>query len=78
MPGVLRKDLRCPVCGKSVTLVFHEWSGSRDQAAFEYHHHEDVERERQGKKPLPCIVILPYEEGLKRAIEESGAPTATH
>jgi hypothetical protein len=71
MPGILRPDLDCPMCGKHVICVFHEWSGSQDTATFEYHHHDDPQREREDLEPQPCRAVLPYAEGLARMKSES-------
>ena len=54
----------------AVALIFHEWNG-RNTATFEYHHHEDVEKDRRGEAPTPCVVVLPYDEGLTRYEQES-------
>lgn len=73
MSGGLKPGLCCPVCGRSVLGVYHEWHGTEDTALFEYHHDEDAERDRRGEAPAPCVVVLPYEEGRTRFRQESGS-----
>jgi len=68
MSGSLKPGLCCPLCGRSVLLVYHEWS---EAVLFEYHHHEDAERDRRGEAPQPCVVVVPYDEGQARYREES-------
>jgi hypothetical protein len=77
MSGRLKPGLCCPMCGKSVLMVFHEWRGGEDQALFEYHHHEDAAKARRGGEPTPCTVVMPYDEGLTRYVEESAAAEST-
>lgn len=47
--------MKCPVCGRPVIMIFHEW---HDVATFEYFHLND-----EGE---PCHIELPYNEGIER------------
>lgn len=55
--------MNCPVCGKRIILIFHDWS---DTVLFEYHHEDDPRKEI----PTPCSVTVPYEVGQERYKKE--------
>lgn len=72
MPGLLKPNLCCPLCGMRVLGVGHTWSPSTGIATFEYMHYK-VEMDDGTMDRMPeCVVVYGFEEGMLQSDKESG------